>query len=485
MDNLLIRPMTNGYSYLEPLLTEIYGERGSYRYNLTRFVNSEEFRTLCRRPQSIDEIPEISFDSIKREIERRDRDKQLTEEIVLKYGNDGNGFSEEDYFTVAGLMGIAPSPCEWWDTLFPHLVDLWVTSEAEQIEIQRRIEEKKRILFLAVDLMMSSLRVGEILDFEDHLIVSQGYARHYFRGENAYNKTSKASMYRSLPADPAEAELKRIIGDLRMIEFALWLKNIPFVSTWPYGDVFHGAIAQHYGIRTNGMDISCDLRLALFMACCKYESGRYRKLRPEEYENASSRDGVANRGGDSRYGILFSEPADISNMSQTAAIPDLHFTAAIPIGYQPFMRCSVQNGYMIEASPSYDIYQDSSYAKFKFRHSPEICDWIYDQMEEGENVYPQEAFGTCEDVVNTVNALHSFSESAFTALIELRNLSGQADHIKEILLEHGYSIEDHVTICTEQRRAEIEQLYWQNYEAHHHMPDRINMRIRFSTDSSV
>ena len=64
---------------------------------------------------------------------------------------------------------------------------------------------------------------------------------------------------------------------------------------------------------------------------------------------------------------VFSAPADISTMSEVLRDQNLHFSFATPIGYQPFMRCAHQSGYIIEAGEPYDLYKDATYTKHKFR----------------------------------------------------------------------------------------------------------------------
>ena len=62
-------------------------------------------------------------------------------------------------------------------------------------------------------------------------------------------------------------------------------------------DVNHKALAQHYGFDTNLLDLTNDIRVALFFATCKYipETDSYRPLTKEECEK---------RG----YGVIFHTP---------------------------------------------------------------------------------------------------------------------------------------------------------------------------------
>ncbi len=47
-----------------------------------------------------------------------------------------------------------------------------------------------------------------------------------------------------------------------------------------------------------------------------------------------------------------------------------------PIGYQPFMRCSAQHGYMLlTKNEKYDMLKDQPLDKFRFEHDEEFCRW--------------------------------------------------------------------------------------------------------------
>lgn len=48
---------------------------------------------------------------------------------------------------------------------------------------------------------------------------------------------------------------------------------------------FYDAIAQHYGFNTNLLNITSDLNVALFFACCRYENNKWRPLTEKECKN--------------------------------------------------------------------------------------------------------------------------------------------------------------------------------------------------------
>ena len=482
MRNAKIWPSSNGYDLLESYTTTLYSERGMFRHNLERYLHSAEFINACRSPSSIEDVPEISFQDLKQQIEREEYFKGLCNHVLEVYASrEKEGLlAQDDYNEIAGIMGLCPGHCDWHETLFPHLVDLFVSSDEEGSKIWKSVEENPNIVRIMVTTMSDGLRSGQIINYFGRYLWSQGYARNYFRGENAYNAQTRPSLFRNIPTEPEQAEVHKVIGDLRMIEFSLWLGTLSFVQNWPYGDVFHGAIAQHYGIPTNGIDITSDLKTALFFACCQYEAGKWRPLHPHEYNEANSRPNVAKRGGDSRFGMIFCAPADVANMSRTANISDLRVTGITPIGFQPFMRCSSQSGYMIEAGEPFDLYKDRSFSKFKFRHTSQICEWIFSEMDEGKKVYPLEMFGTCEDIVNTIKSQTSFSQDAFNLTMQHLGLEDKAEYFLKKLKLQGIQIVPSIVICSKERKAEIEKNYWEAYQQHVYNNSPAPLRIQFA-----
>ena len=460
-----IFPSSNGYDFLETYTKILYGERGSFRHNLERYVYSEDFQRDCRMPKTVEEIPELTFDRIRQQIAWEEHMARRCADLVTaldQHERDGS-MTDRNYLEAAGIMGLCPGQCDWYETLFPHVVDLFVSSEEEGAAIWKRVEENINVVKVMVTVMSDGLRCGHIIRYNERDMFSMGYARNFYRGENAYNVRCVPSMYRKRSADPAIAKKEKLIHVLRMAEFALWLDSLSFVQRWPFGDVFHGAIAQHYGIPTNGIDITSDLKTAMFFACCTWENNSWRPLRPEEYAEKDSRDSIKTRGGDSRYGVLFTAPADTASMSTAAQIPELHLAQVTPVGYQPFMRCSEQSAYMIEAGHPYDLYQDPSFAKYKFRLTKEICEWIYREMDGGKKVYPREMFGSCDDIVAAVNESRVFSQAAF--LIAAEGMSDEErSATKKALAIDGIAIVPQVRLCSEARKAELEKTYWDAFQ---------------------
>ncbi len=74
-------PSNNGFEFLEQYLTKIYGERGSIKQNLIRYINGDFFKAGCRYVNTIDDLPEISFEEIKQLINREKHFRNLSAEL--------------------------------------------------------------------------------------------------------------------------------------------------------------------------------------------------------------------------------------------------------------------------------------------------------------------------------------------------------------------------------------------------------------------
>lgn len=94
----------------------------------------------------------------------------------------------------------------------------------------------------------------------------------YYRGEPEIYKSCSPSLLR------IDDDEKRIIEILKSIEFELDIQRFPQVefAKKDYCNIDYVALAQHYGLKTNYIDITSQLEIAAFFATQKYiGDGRY------------------------------------------------------------------------------------------------------------------------------------------------------------------------------------------------------------------
>lgn len=449
-DENLLHYASNGYDIVKEHLENMYGERGELAYNIKRYFQSDEFKCVCRRPNGIYEILEIPIEIIEKKLERDNKFQELAHDVAEKNAalRNGETHNTRDYYELAGVLGVYPGQVDWTGVLFPHLLDLWVSSEEEEKNVIVKADELAGTMKVVVNDLCDNLRRGQVMNYYGRDVWSQGYARTYFRGENAYNKKCKASCFRKELRTEEEKMFAKLVNLLNMADFGWALQELEYVQKWEMGQVYHGAVAQHYGVPTNAIDVTSNLKVALFFACCRWDKGKWAPLKNSDFEKADSREDVYKRGGDSRYGVIFYAPADIANMSKELNDEKLRVTHVTPIGYQPFLRPNYQSGYVIEASESYDMYKDESFAKVKFRHTEEFCKWIFDEMEQGQLIYPVDGFLGFEEITEKIVENKYYTKAAFEYALQCLNLGERKLAICDLLNAKGYLEVDKEMIYT-------------------------------------
>ena len=137
---------------------------------------------------------------------------------------------------------------------------------------------------------------------------------------------------------------------------------------FPFGMPIDGAIAQHYGLNTQFLDLTDDIKVALFFASCKHtENNKYRPIRADEIDHLG------------KYGVIY---------------VGTHKHASI-IGYQPFTRCHRQRGYYLDTaggSPcwNFGLTPENGFDKYYFERTVEFSEWICKEFDGGKKLFPED-----------------------------------------------------------------------------------------------
>lgn len=121
---------------------------------------------------------------------------------------------------------------------------------------------------------------------------------------------------------------------------------------------------------------------------------------------------------------------------------DDEFEIITPVGWQPFMRCAAQSAYIkCSKDPAYDAYEDELFEKYKFRLTEDICDWIYEEMDQGDKIYPRNDVPDITGVMSEINKTHVFSQKTFDKFCGyIKANPADKESIKMVLQCYGYSI---------------------------------------------
>ena len=433
--------VTLGYQdYLRVIqkhLQTFYGHRAEWSQCVDAYFRSTRYQGLCHRVRRCEEIPVITAEQLYTMIQE-DADYQTNIENFLQLNqmikDAGTGANADDIFHAAVMLGISPD--QETPGLFSWLIWREGLLDKERQNIRKKISENMGLFALIMDLLSTLFVPGMQLTFP-HIgtAMTQQRRRYFYRGENSFYGSSKPGIFRSANRiSPMQKLADRLILD----EACFFLDQFEAVQKWSPSCVNYHALAQHYGIKTPLMDITSDLKTALFFACCKYEDHQWRPLEKKDFVHKQDGNGEK----DSRYGILYRAPTEITDMKWALTDDETGANLIAPIGYQPFMRCSAQHGYMLYVrDASYDLLEDPLFDKFRIEHDEDFCRWIFDEMNDGSKVYPYDDIPKIENYMETIRNTHVISQATFENLMRQGHYSEQESQaIKQQLQREGYAI---------------------------------------------
>lgn len=399
-------------------------------------------------------------------MQQRIKIKDTIKDFISKYemAKSKDKLNGNNYLYLAGLLGVVPFVCPDNEPLYINLLNFDSLSNDDLLKMRERIMKKMNVVSLMVDLLYDGFKDGMAIRIPDkgRYVWHQGNSINYYRGENAYFGRSQASLYRTHDGHKISRE-ETELGMIKIIDFSLLLRRIPFVKDWPYGDVFYPGIAQHYGLKTFCMDVTKDFKIALFFACTKWDNAnnKWLPLNNSDFALDGKRKDLITKGGDPRYGIIFRAPSDINNFC--AAYADKRdLTPVYPMGYQPFLRCEKQSAYYISAAINHDLYRDPTFQKLRFVLNEELCQWIYNEMDQGQAVYPKDISGDCSSIIESIKESKEYSEAALDRLLKEGKLTPEKEAYIKRFEKMGYIMKERPEFVSDEIIARFEHEFINN-----------------------
>lgn len=449
------------YSYKKQLeivqshLRTMYGNMADWNYNLELYLNSEERQYATIFAERVSDTLEIPIQALEMAIKCEDDNNLLLNTVYEEFDNWNRTHNINSLCKSAEILGVLPLVDDG-KRVNEYYVIYPVDVNDRKLLREHILKEYLNILIIVVQLLVTMYKDGNLLSYPFvGTMITQARGRMFWRGENAYYGSSKPSILRTNNGIPPK--IAEIITKLKYDECGFFLDRIDAVRNWNcrYGNVNYMALMQHYGLPTHMMDITSDIKTALFFACCKWENNgklsRWVPLTKYDFEKADSRPFVSNIGGDSRYGMIFKARAEIEDLMWLAVKSPkdtdenaAHLQAAnhvIPAGYQPFGRCKAQHAYILLGEN--DLYMDAHFDKAKFRLDEDFCRWIYEEMDCGKKIYPYDDVPDITESISQIANTKFFSKSVFDNYCNVRNMKSEdKQRLKQILLKHGFFISE-------------------------------------------
>lgn len=295
----------------------------------------------------------------------------------------------------------------------------------------------------------------EIISYPDgtEKVVPLHMMSDYYRGESSPHFPSYPSLYRNGMTDT-----DILVERLKTCELSLLIETYPLFKVFKGGlsytfidnstQVFNlsvdaEALAQHYGIKTNLMDLTVDKFVAAFFATTIYKNGKYYPVDP-------SKEGMP------KYG-LFYDYVDLGfdalfNQGKQGYNPKLRV-----VGMQPFSRPGEQRGYVLSMEKGEDFHKLCRQRCYKFRHDAKISQLIFDYTNRSNKLFPHSLL---EDKANKIINSKSFSIAAVNRVIETYYQEKTFEQITNILKNKGLTIQDKPPIGFTEEEKKLELDNW-------------------------
>ncbi len=365
---------------------------------------------------------------------------------------DENGFIlSHDQLMRNKVVDISRNDIEDLITNFVSEEQQWSQSVREEVKYKDMNPGSGR------DYILDEFRIkntaGTVVTMPYGDMITFNSSRHFFRGENRIYPSSIPSLNRKLIhiISKEDKELYRAVSDLRMYQFFKLIWNIHIVPYWEAKlcDVNYKALAQHYGFETSLLDLTNDFKTALFFATCYYDKAENRFLPLTK--------AMIKKSEETQYGILFHSPnwcldwfnaGGSINWSSNHKMEELKEpctidsgkldSCALQIGYQPLMRCHSQNAYVFPMRANAPLQMNNKFEKWRFEQSEKLSNYVYEMMDCGRNIYPEEGITSILDVIEKIQKSNVFSEDDIQFVYEMdvdKVLFPSADEFKTALIE--------------------------------------------------
>ena len=321
------------------------------------------------------------------------------------------------------------------------------------LEGERRIEEMhENSDFKGLFPTRAYKGMFEPMRMEDgtHILMPLSPAQHsYYRGESSYHEDCRPSLYREgmTAAGIFVERIKRCEMELLMRQYpitALFANSIQAQApdkTWvpiPFRIGYDG-MAQHYGIKTEFMDITLDPWTAAFFAATKYDDATDTYSVIEDTEKYP-------------YGAFY--------LRNEMPMPNPMQSRIDVVGMQPLSRPGRQSAYVFRMCQG-ENFNDMAQKDF-FRHDASVNRIVFEHANRGNQLFPKELIG--DRIQKEIVKGEEFSQFAYNEAKHRYFSTTSEEELK------GFLADKHITISKIDRQwfneAEKQAAmdYWETYQ---------------------
>jgi hypothetical protein len=273
------------------------------------------------------------------------------------------------------------------------------------------------------------------------LLPAQTNLPYLYRGEHGIYYTCKPSIYRM----PSILEYKIFLERLRCCEFELLIKNHPVVKAifLPRNyRVSYMGLAQHYGLKTDIIDITSSLDVALFFATCRYDQNEdcYFSVK-EDGEHRATLHLMP-------FHMINRDGFEFKYLEKKVQV----------IGLQPFTRPGSQKGYSCQL----DKDEDLNAFKYTFSYTKEDSEFYFNLFDGGKLLWGEDPLKVKTSIIVRQR---KFSDESFNLCYNRHRINGiSSANVKKQLKKMGIEISSKISVpnYSQAEKEEIKKLWNEN-----------------------
>jgi hypothetical protein len=257
----------------------------------------------------------------------------------------------------------------------------------------------------------------EVMDYGNGNIVyyPSPFATPLFRGQSKFFEPCVSSLYRS-----ENDSITHFIDKLKVEEFRLVTSTHPVIREESLNGFYfnHIALAQHYGFRTEMLDLTNSLPVAAFFAVTQFVAGKYIPMDNSDHP-----------------GVFYF----VSPMKQFDFLSFDDSPEVFPVGWQVFKRPGEQRAFGINLCNHLDLNFIPGVFAFRFWHDLTLSNRIFSIFNGGADLFPDDVFAAKAARINELNV---FSRLAFDSTFDHFNPGLTKELLLEELEKRNLSIQD-------------------------------------------
>lgn len=279
------------------------------------------------------------------------------------------------------------------------------------------------------------------------------FRKFLFRGQSVFYPFCVPSIYRTNKEEKRNFLIEECaLGQ----ELMLLMLSHPLVQLLDLGFKFADrhfrlemnlfGLAQHYYNKTSLLDFTSDPLVAAFFAVTDCKDDIYTPVLDED-----------------REGVLYIYDL---NPETSFKLDKLR-----TIGLQVFPRSSAQKGFLLEMNKGENLNDNPNVHYVKFKHNAEFSKQIFDMMEGGKRLFPDDILARHW---NTYNKDKKYISKSAMVLNSKMNPTQSYDSLLSAIREYDYSIKDYKPVFTQEELAEyyqdVKNGFWEEFCNKIHIP---------------